>query len=126
MAGVLVVGGVEPDELKAALYSMFNRSDWFWSQRTRHVHIRMLLRKLKLGENVDKWIADRDFCVSLVEVLGLTPQQLLDVGSACDSILFESGPSFLLVGQGRFPCRYILSMGACSHWRLQGAAFRYR
>ena len=72
MPGVLVVVGVEPRYLERELTEYFDLPDWFWNQRSRHIHIRLVLRFANLTENDQEWLADRDFCVSLVEVLGET------------------------------------------------------
>ena len=74
MPGVLVVVGVEPRYLERDLTGYFTLPDWFWNQRSRHIHIRLVLRFANLTENYQEWLADRDFCVSLVEVLGETPR----------------------------------------------------
>ena len=76
MAGVLVVVGLVPSKLEDALNSARCLGSWFWGQRTRHLHIRVRLREAKLKESSTDWLADRDFCVSLVEVSGLTGDQL--------------------------------------------------
>ena len=73
MPGVLVVAGVQPCHLERALTEDFRLPDWFWNQRSRSVYVRLGLRVAKLSENNEEWLADRDFCVSLVEVLDETP-----------------------------------------------------
>ena len=84
MDGVLVVVGVAPSKLEETLNLVPNLAGWFWSQRTRHIHIRVALRNKRLSESEDTWIADRDFPVSLVHVSGLTFEQSLQCGHLQD------------------------------------------
>ena len=93
MAGVLVVVGVVPDDLENTLNLVPNLAGWFWLQRTHHIHIRLLLRCANLCERSDKRIADRDLPVPLVQVSGLTYQQLLACGHAQDSGFSVAGGS---------------------------------
>ena len=81
MAGVLVVVGLLPFELEDALNSARLLGSWFWVRRTRHLHIRAHLQEAKLKGRCNDWVPGGDCCVSLVEVSGLTGDQL----SACES-----------------------------------------
>jgi len=73
MPGVLVVGGVQPCLLEQQLMEHFDLPPWFWNQRSRCIYVRLALRCANRSENVSEWLADRDFCVALVEVLGKIP-----------------------------------------------------
>ena len=73
MPGVLVVAGVQPRFLERELTGYFDLPDWFWNQRSRCIYVRLALRCANRLENDSEWLADRDFCVSLVEVLNETP-----------------------------------------------------
>ena len=73
MPGVLVVGGVQPCFLEHQLTEHFDLPPWFWNQRSRCIYVRLALRCANRSENVSEWLADRDFCVSLFEVLGEIP-----------------------------------------------------
>ena len=84
MDGVLVVVGVAPSQLDETLKLVPNLAGWFWRHRTRHIHIRVALRNKRLSESEVKWIADRDFPVSLVHVSGLTFEQSLQCGHLQD------------------------------------------
>ena len=125
MAGVLVVVGLVPDRLEKALNSVSSLAGWFWRHRTRHIHIRVLLRQANLGEIIDEWIADREVCVSLVEVSGLTSEQLLVLGSAHDSGFAVAAWSAYAAWGAHFFCRHISWMVLWCHWRLSGTASRW-
>ncbi len=73
MPGVLVVGGVQPCFLEHLLTEHFDLPTWFWNQRSRCIYVRLAFRCANSSENVSDWLADRDFCVALVEVLGKIP-----------------------------------------------------
>jgi len=81
MAGVLVVVGLLPFELEDALVSARLLGSWFWVRRIRHLHILSYLQEAKLKTRRSDWVPGGDSCVSLVEVSGLTGDQL----SVCES-----------------------------------------
>ena len=106
MPGVLVVVGVEPRYLERDLTGYFTLPDWFWNQRSRHIHIRLVLRFANLTENYEEWLADRDFCVSLVEVLGETPPYL-SVSSISSSTQYRYAGDSICFIQYVFPDRFV-------------------
>ena len=109
MAGVLVVVGLLPSELEDALHSARLLGSWFWDCRTRYLHILAYLQEAKLKGTLTDWVLGGEFCVSLVEVSGLTGDQLsvCESGGASGLPLLEGIAHAGWVGSSSLPTNFV-------------------
>jgi len=105
-AGALVVVGVAPGEAEKAVFVRTVLHLALHEKMVRAVYVRMRLRNVKMDEKLTDWMSDRDFGISLLQLDGLSDDELESCrGCAGRGLALELGRLVVLwVPHVNLPC----------------------